>query len=181
MDNVPCDQITILADEECSKDERINTLRFRINQGDCGDSDNNQNTGTFSPSCSNPPGPLPQNVKVTCVDVSAQAILGMSSLQLGDTIEVQNPSGTTLPDVISCRIMDTDDNNLHMVSINTSGDIPLFLKDKFGAFELEACQFGTITKDCIVPIEYSYTVSNAGENPLFFTSVDSWFRQSTDL
>ena len=155
----------------------INSLKFRITECTCEDSrashDNFSCTGD---------SPLPQdsNLTVSCVDGSDGSELDSWSVRFGDVIEVKGPNDSALPDMTNCTVTDDAQAELQVITINTSGDVGLFLKDKFGILELEGCQVGDDTKDCIVPIVYSYEVNNLGITNAFITDLERT-RESTTL
>ena len=155
----------------------INSLKFRITECTCEDSrasyDNFSCTGD---------SPLPQdsNLTVSCVDGSDGSELDSWSVRFGDVIEVKGPNDSALPDMTNCTVTDDAQAELQVITINTSGDVGLFLKDKFGILELEGCQVGDDTKDCIVPIVYSYEVNNLVIENAFITDLERT-RESTTL
>ena len=59
----------------------------------------------------------------------------------GDDITIDSP-----PDVLTCEVTSTDGSTTYqVVTINTSGEADFYLKDKFGAMQVEACD----DSDCL--------------------------------
>jgi hypothetical protein len=86
----------------------------------------------------------------------------------GDEISV--PGGTgPLPQAITCVVSSTDGvTEYQKVTVNTSGNVDLFLKDTFGSLQLQSCD----ANDCLRPVEYTYTIANIGGTPMTITKVN---------
>jgi hypothetical protein len=62
--------------------------------------------------------------------------------------------GGTLPNNIECVIRDTQGKDLQRNVINTSGDVPLRLQDRYGALRVISCD----NRSCYEVSCYSYNV-----------------------
>jgi hypothetical protein len=66
-------------------------------------------------------------------------------------------------------VTSTDGNTKYQeVSINTSGDVDLYLKDKFGSLQLQSCD----DNDCNKAVTYAYNFKNIGDTPMTITRAD---------
>ena len=102
------------------------------------------------------------NLSVSCEDASNSNPLGASN---GSAIEVMDLMGNSLPDEIACTVINISGEEVQSITINTGGVVDLYLKDKFGALQLESCKPNdSDLKDCIVAIEYVYSVQNMFTN-----------------
>lgn len=158
---------------QCSIGQSINALRFRIRDSNCGESISNQDDGSFSCGESEPPASIEGPVTVTCYDASNDEVaLSQQTVSIGDFIDIQSPNGEVLPDTVQCIVMGAQGQEIQNVIFDTSGNVDLFLKDKFGMLELEACQVGEAGQDCIVPVIYSFLLSNEGEIDMDITTLE---------
>jgi hypothetical protein len=146
----------------CTIGDSIDVIRFRVNPESCDDSQNSQDDISVCTD-SNPVPAVGTNVRVTCVDGS-NVIYGPNVVAVGDIITVQDPNGGPLPDSITCTITNGNGNTEYQeVSINTSGDVQLELKDTFGALEVEGCDAEGVEQNCPTEVEYAYDLCNTGD------------------
>lgn len=147
----------------CTIGDEIDVIRFRVNPETCEDSQNSQDDVSVCTD-GNPMPPVGQTVRVTCVDGST-VIYGPANVIVGDIFTVNNPNGGPLPDSITCSITNESGFEFQEVSINTSGDVQLELKDTFGALEVEGCD----DQSCPTVIDYEYTITNTGQTNMDIT------------
>ena len=101
-------------------------------------------------------------------------------MTIGDVIEVKDPTGATLPLETRCVVTDADGNQVQEITFSTGEGARLFLKDTYGILELESCQVGNNILDCVIPIEYSYNVTNDGESDATINSLQRMRGGATD-
>lgn len=89
------------------------------------------------------------------------------NVRVGSEFTVEGKNGGKLPDSFSCSIAN-EDGVLQTVTINTSGDEDLYLKNQFGSLQVESCD----NQDCTVDVTYKYTVTNTGNTDLTITELD---------
>jgi hypothetical protein len=70
--------------------------------------------------------------------------------------------------MLSCVMEDNSGSVLQTLTLNTGGDEDLYLKDKFGSLQVEACE----DLDCAIDIVYEYKVNNTGPTDLTVTELD---------
>jgi hypothetical protein len=156
---------------QCSIDE-ITTLRFRVGAGTCDESRTTQDDNFV---CEESGGALPVEglVRVSCSDESDGSVIVTKDVLIGGFIDVENMiAGELLPEVLVCTVSVINGNEFQSLTINTSGNVDLFLKDRYGALELEACEVNDQTQDCITQVIYSYILSNTGEIDMDITLLE---------
>jgi hypothetical protein len=161
----PCDQL-VRPQGTCSIGSSIQTLRFKLKFCTCDESLNSQ--PGFLSACQDEIS-LPQEddtVRVTCSNDGSNDILYSGTAVQGDEIVISG--GTALPESITCSILSTDGDLFQTVSIDTSGQVDLYLKDKFGSLELQACD----AQDCITDVTYTYFIFNTGPVPIDVTKFE---------
>jgi hypothetical protein len=153
-------------DGMCSSGSNLQTVKFKLNFCTCNESVNTQSG--FLTGCEDF-APLPEagsTVRVTCLDVDSKLLFSENVVE-GDDVVM---SGTdSLPGEVTCSVFATDGTVLQKFMINTSGQVDLFLKDKFGSLELLACD----DKDCVLDLTYTYTVFNTGSVSVTVTKFES--------
>jgi hypothetical protein len=163
-DGIACD--TLMKPEgTCSDGSSINTVKFQLKFGTCEESVNSQSEflNTCTDEASLPGGG--EVVRVTCLDSSSN-LLFSENVNEGDYVTI---SGTgALPEEMTCSIFSTTGDLLQSFMINTSGQVDLFLKEKFGSFELVSCD----DLDCVPEVTYTYTVFNTGTVPVTVTTFE---------
>ena len=170
VDGTPCEDL-VPPVGQCSIGNDLETLQFRITNDQCIESSNNQSDDFV---CTEGTTPIPaegSTVTVTCS--SDGSVVSQETSTVGGTITVQDSAGGLLPDMMTCVITDENDDELQSLTINTSGDVDLYLQDKFGALQLESCKVENEEEQvCIVPITYTYTLDNVGTNDMNITVLE---------
>jgi hypothetical protein len=160
---------------QCAVGIDINTLRFKYTDSSCEDDANSQEPQDGFV-CKDSNGGPPDNtaVLITCADEPSMnaTVLGFERVTMpGDEITVPSVAGVTgpLPESITCVVTSTDGvTEYQKVTINTSGDVDLYLKDKFGSLQLQSCD----DNDCTETVTYIYTFFNVGETPMTITKAE---------
>jgi hypothetical protein len=116
---------------------------------------------------------------VLCKDAVTGANLTVipSSVEEGDIFTVlSNVANGTIPDSIDCIYLDGGKTKIQQNIIETSGDVSLNLKEKFGAFTLMSCDSGSIggsgVKTCLETLSYVVDISNVGPVELEIKDLD---------
>ena len=170
--NVPC-PLAPLPDRICTVGNDIFNIILRIREGGCHDSRNSQDE-TFQCSGSDI-DPQDTNLTITCVDdILRNELEHVTGLRVGNAITVRGINGTALPEAMECRISNSILDPIQTITLNPSGGEDIFLKDRFGALELDGCN----GKECFVTFGYFYELTNVG-----FTnsSIESLERRRTGL
>ena len=143
--------------DKCSSVNDIETVQFSYLGGDCGQTMNTQNGDTCEDFHDGPA--TSGDCRVRCDD-GHDNVLYDTIVSVGDEFEVAGNNGGALPETLSCSVTDTDGGRVFQtVTLNTGGDADLYLKDKYGSLQLEACD----DQDCTVPINYYHDITNNGE------------------
>jgi hypothetical protein len=159
---------------QCAVGNEINTVRFKYTESSCerGEGDLNSQNDEDGFTCDDFNGgpPADEEVLIT-VSEGNTTVFAIMTVTVGDDIVV--PSGTDatgpLPESITCVVTSTDGLTTYQeVTINTSGKVDLYLKDKFGSLKLESCD----DNDCLVTVNYLYTLENIGTTPMTIAIVD---------
>ena len=179
-DNLACSMIHPPRDTKCATGESIFTLVFSYQASACALESNQQldnadceDTGNINPS---------SNVKIVCVDadqVSRAIDVEPNVVGRGDRVRITNPSVGPLPKRLSCAIADSTNNViLQGVVLDTSGNVQLDLKDKYGALQLEGCD----SKKCFDRWTFTSSVKNIGTTDLVLRQfeLDVAFESSSD-
>jgi len=165
-DGTDCDDIQT-PKHQCSDGDGLSILQFTYVGEGCDQSMNTQDGDT----CKDENGGPPSNraIQVRCDDTKGN-VLYDDEVNVGDEFEVTGNNGRDLPQTLRCTMSNMDDDGVFQtVTINTGGDVDLFLKDKYGSLRLEACD----DQDCTVPITYFYEITNTGETDLTVTDLDT--------
>ena len=135
----------------------------------CSDSRNSQGSNNFV--CTGEDGAiLPSSgVTIACFDQDVGNELASLMPLFANELVVTGSNGSALPMGIICNVTNSTGELLQEVSLKTTGSVDLFLKDTYGVFQVEACQVGTITKNCRQPIVYDFFVTNDGTNNVTIT------------
>ena len=153
-DDRACDSIGPRQSSQCAVGSNIEAIAFSIQDSTC--------VGERPEStCLS----LTGNVTVNCGNMNVSP----STLSPGEIFTVTRPGGGSLPDEIMCTISDTiGGNSIQNNTIDTSGDTPLKLGDRFGALELKSCDDLT----CIEVLLYETSLRNIATGPLLVTLVE---------
>ena len=105
-------------------------------------------------------GDLPDLAIVACADMSEQ-FFGPAPVRIGETFTVNGGAGP-LPEVIYCTISNQNGDLLQWNMIDTSVNEPLYLKEQYGAFQVEGCN----NQQCLQGLDMTYTIVNGGSHSL---------------
>jgi len=157
---------------QCDDGENINVVTFTYIGGGCDQSSNTQDIPSVI-ECEDFNGAPDETneSRIICVDESPDGGTFITKLfdetvTVGEQFTVKGTAGSTLGDSIFCEIKQNNFRRQEL-KINTSGKEDLYLKDVFGSFKLESCD----EKDCLVPITYTYSITNVGQGPMDITEV----------
>jgi hypothetical protein len=182
-DGTKCDQLPPV-DGVCSDGSVISMLQFRLNAGrKCAMSGNSQDA--FCLDCANITSS--ETFLVLCKNaVTGENLLVQpTTVQQGEIFTVTpNVTSGVLPDRIDCIYVDEKKKKIQQNIINTSGNMPLNLKDKFGAFTLLSCDLGappggSAVKTCLDTLSFVVDVSNVGPVELEIAQLDITFADGT--
>ena len=171
-DGRPCDALTAPTTTQCAVGDDIDTVTFSFQFCIC---DPNVNRQGAEASCVDSAAvDFTQPIDMVCVDAATGAPMDVTPSTVAPlgTITVTAPGGGSLPDKISC---DLSQNGQIMQTnvIDTSGDVNLNLRDKFGALQLESCDSeGTPELSCFETACYNVNIENVGTNDMDITIVD---------
>ena len=130
-----------------------------------------------------------QGDESSCEDAATCAITPESTVDIdcgdlfsgtvteGEEITISAPPGGTLPDDITCTLGPSGGDLCQTVTINTSGDVDLQLKDKFGSLELVSCD----ENDCFTDVTYVYDLVNVGEIDMTINKADITFKENAPV
>lgn len=155
----------------CSTGKSLTSLRFTYVANTCGKSQNAQGAAAACQDYNRGPVPSATGV-VTCTAPDGSILFSSTALTPGSSFIVSGKNGGSLPQFITCGVTAQDTTPWQLDSIDVSGDVKLFLKNQFGAFELEACtNVDHQTEDCLLKITYTFDLSNVGP---VSTKIDSF-------
>jgi hypothetical protein len=141
----------------CDNGERFDLLTFSYQGGQCTEDGNSQGSAAFCEDTLS--SDFTESVFVFCFTEDGLPLDTESRLvSPGGTFTVTNPDGNELPTKVDCAIVREDDNQLQQNVIDTSGDVPLKLHDRFGALRVESCN----KQSCLENINYSIDITNSG-------------------
>ena len=167
----PCNQI-VPPSGHCSVGSPITSLQFKVIDSTCADSKNSQGQN-FVCTDSSVPFPSSGPVNIVCLDASNGQTMLSTTVNVGDLFNLQDTALGHLPAVTTCTISDQNNNQLQVLTLDTSGDVDLFLKDTYGALELEGCDVsGQAPQECIANLTYSYVIQNIGTANMTINVVD---------
>jgi hypothetical protein len=174
----PCKDFPTSPSKECDTTKDLAELSFRYTNDVCSSSSNQQGDKTF---CSDF-DPLLESVKIDCYsDLQLGLFVTPPTVGFGDTFTVSTSSSNTLdeplPSQVDCTILSANQIKLQQNVIDTSGNVPLSVGDKFGAFELVTC-VSNKDEDCIENVEYTIEIRNTGAVPADITTVDFVFQDN---
>ena len=167
-DGRPCESLEPPPNNQCAVGALTDTVQFSFQDCTCGPTANNQGSEA---SCDDAaPIPFTEPVTVSCTDEASGSIMNVrpTTVNPGEVFTVTSPGGGILPDKIECTIENDNGRILQTNVIDTSNDVSLQLKDKFGALQLEACDDFT----CIETVCYDIDISNVGTNNMDITVID---------
>lgn len=72
-----------------------------------------------------------------------------------------------LPDKINCEVQDDRGNPLQSNIIDTSGKVPLHLKERYGLLQVEACG----DQSCIQGLDFGFVIENLGRNEVTISDI----------
>jgi len=170
---VACDQLEYPSGT-CS--EVIDAVTFSYTPATCAESVNSQ----LGDCCIDfQPFTAEGVVTVSCVDGSGAPVsVNPANVVPGETTTVTNPAGGALPASITCNIVDSVTGTIQQTCVDTSGTVPLGLKDSFGALTVESCD----DLSCSEEICVTYNFDNVGSDEMTITVADRYFNgEQTDL
>jgi hypothetical protein len=153
--------------------ERIGSLQFKLTESNCNGSKNTQDENSI---CEDSDlfvaSFLDKPIDILCLNESNGEIIFSETSFIGETIKLKNSNGW-LPEKMTCKTMTEQEHEIQKVTFDTSGGIDLFLKNTFGMFELDSCEIenGQV-QQCIMPIQYKYTVTNNGNTEMEVTNME---------
>jgi len=122
---------------------------------------------------------LEEVVIVTCTNMAGDlTVFGPEPVGNGASFTVDGPT-RNLPSVMLCTLVDQDGNILQQNTIDTSVNQPLYLKEQYGALQVEGCN----DQLCLQELGFAYTIINGGSHSLNVVDVTRSFNgeQSTSL
>lgn len=151
---------------KCAYNSNFNFLQFQLNAGrNCEQSTNVQESICLD--CTNVT--TNEIFRVLCKNAVTGEDLSVSPENLVDgQIFTVSPalSQLKLPERIDCIYLEQVSKKIQQNIIDTSGFAPLYLKDKFGAFTLQSCEYGSpdrsLTKTCLETLSYTIGIKNEG-------------------
>jgi hypothetical protein len=121
--------------------------------------------------------PITEPAQIECIsDLGTPLEVSPPIIRFGDFFKVSNPNGGDLPPQTDCTVINANDVKVQQNVIDTSGNAPTNLGDRFGSFELVACG----EQKCIETVTYDIEVSNGGNSVINITSVDFTFQEDTE-
>jgi hypothetical protein len=109
----------------------------------------------------------------TAVDINCGDIFS-GTIKEGSEITISAPDGAILPEDITCMIGPSGRDVCQTVTINTSGNIDLQLKDRFRSLELMSCD----ENNCFTDVTYVYNLHNIGQSDITITKADTKFKDN---
>jgi hypothetical protein len=156
----------VFPEGSCSTGAPIDIITFSYQSCECDESQNEQEGIAACEDC----GPFStNNVIIMCQGGDGVGMtVNPMVVQPGGPFTVTNPNGSPLPEILDCSIFASSGDKIQRDIINTSGNVTLELKDKFGAFTVESCD----ELNCFEEIIYEYDISNVGTNFMNITRVE---------
>ena len=168
MNGVACADIGTPS-SSCVDLDDLTVLTFTYLGGTCAASSNGQGGASTCEDFNG--GPTGSDARVVCAD-GALALFDQV-VSVGSAVTVNGANGGKLPASMICSISSPDGTSLQTVTINTSGDLPLSLKDVFGSLQLETCTDTTGSViDCLLEVIYTYSFANVGTNVMNITTAE---------
>lgn len=162
----------------CSDGTPLENITFGYTGSSCQSIDNQQANKTYCIDFA----PIPNEVvNILCKNPSNGMALGVepSKVQPGSVFIVYPLLCGSLPEKIDCIILDNNNTKLQQLIIDTSGNVPLKLKNNFGAFTLESCVTQRGEKSCLETLRYDINVDNIGTVAMTITVLDFIFNKMT--
>jgi hypothetical protein len=161
VNGIPCVDL-VPPSGQCSVGTDVQIVNFAILQSTCEESRNSQDENFICEEATN----LPEEgtvVVVSCQDSSGSEFFSETT-SVGSSVTIEDAASGSLSDVLICTITEVDSaDQLQKITINTSGDVDLFLNDKYGMLEVVSCEVeGQPFQTCTVPILYTYMLENTG-------------------
>lgn len=175
--------IAFVENRTCFSSDALQEVRLRYNPQSCDDSMNEQmNIFDELVICADS-RPFPSNddhtVMVACRSVTEEQIpLDPTLVEPGDLVVV-DLSSTQFPTVVMNCTLDMPDGGDRYQSnlIDVGGEIPLSVKETFGAFVIESCE----DKVCPQPVDFVVDLSNRGQDgPVTVTQFEATVNDSGD-
>ena len=155
-----CSTVRAPPDIRCATGQPIFNLVLRYMGGDCAEDSNQQGDSSTCEDQSDINQSL--SAKIVCVDADTPTTamdVTPNVVMVGGRILITNANVGPLPDRVSCVIANSSTNRVHQVIvINTSGDLELDLKDRYGALEVDGCD----SLQCSDTWTWSTSVVNTG-------------------
>ena len=168
MNGVACSDIETPSGS-CTDLDDLTVLTFTYAGGTCDASINGQGGASTCEDFNG--GPAGGDVRLVCAD--GVATLFDQVVSVGSAVTVNGANGGKLPETMICSIASPTGTSLQTVTINTSGTVPLKLKDVFGGLELETCTDTTgSVVDCLMNVIYTYSFANVGTNVMNITTAE---------
>jgi hypothetical protein len=175
-DGTKCDELP-LVDKVCSDGSDISMLQFRLNAGrQCAMSENSQDS--FCLDCLNVTTSVSFMVLCKNAETGEDLLVAPAAVQQGEIFTVTpNATSGILPNNIDCIYIDEESKKIQQNIINTSGNIPLNLNEKFGAFTLLSCDLGappggSSVKTCLDTLSFMIDIANVGPVELEIEQLD---------
>ena len=164
-DDTPCDELES-PPGQCSLGAELSTIRLQYTGESCAESSNRQGDDG---ACVDVDDGIPadEEVRITCSD--GGTVLAEKDVIVGGAITVSGENDGALPTVLECVVTNIDGSTTYQeVTVNTSGEVDLSLKDTFGSLQVESCD----DSDCITTVTYSYTMTNIGTTSMTITVLE---------
>ena len=151
-----CD--TIAATPTQCTDESMSSISFIFTASSCSESDNAQSA---TASCTDYAVFDEAGIAlVACNDTLGNSLpVSPIAILAGDTFNVEGSETGSLPDGICCSFFNADGESVQTSCLDSSGQTPLSLEDKFGAMIVESCDGKTCEKETM----FTFMISNTGE------------------
>jgi hypothetical protein len=165
--NVNCEQLRLITERACFTGQLVPSLTFTYVPRTCNQDSNSQGSAScddvatsFNPIISS---------RIVCVDELSRSMrVEPSGLRNPrERVVVSNVFGEQLPSGIVCTLFSALNDPLQIVRVNTTGSVPLNLKDSYGSLVLEKCG----VKTCLESLTYAVTVKNAGSESFLLTKL----------
>lgn len=133
---------------QCATGELHKTVSFVYKYSTCAQEDNEQGDASScedAETCAITPE---STVDINCGNLFSRTVME------GNEVTISAPDGAILPKDNTCMIGASGVDVCQTVTINTSGNVDLQLKDRFGSLELVSCD----DNDCFTDVTYTCTI-----------------------
>jgi hypothetical protein len=172
-DGLPCNELQT-PNPMCAIGSAVTAVTFGYSGNACNRTGNTQGQEAF---CQDIAAiNLSQTATVLCRDAEVLAtglVVEPPMIPIGGVFTVSAPNGS-LPDKVDCILLDSAENQIQQVGIDTSGDVSLKLRDEFGAFTLLGCGESGMpgAQSCLDTLTYNIKISNVGSVELDVTAAE---------